>query len=279
MAVNVALYTPKATLWAMTERPRTGLSTGAGQFTVGPSSLTRNGDLIEIELDEVTAPMPKRLKGRVSFRLDPMFSARYPLEARGRHHWRPIAPHMRVSVAFDKPDISWEGHGYFDMNEGHEPLAKGFHRWDWSRARRGRETVILYSAEMPDIKHRHPSDAARLFGNVSRCGDDPVQSPRQDLGLIYRDDGSISMFDVPPRCDLPRGFWGVKRSTAADPGSRPRVRRALVDSPFYVRSMITTVLGGQPLVAMHESLDLRRFSSPIVKSMLPVRMPRGWWFG
>ena len=49
-----------------------------------------------------------------------------------------------------------------------------------------------------------------------------------------------------------------------------KLRETLEDTPFYSRSRIE-VPGG---LAVHESLDLDRFSSPVVRAMLPFRMPR-----
>jgi carotenoid 1,2-hydratase len=48
----------------------------------------------------------------------------------------------------------------------------------------------------------------------------------------------------------------------------------LVDAPFYARSIIDTTLYGEPVEAVHESLLLNRFRSPVVQAMLPFRMPR-----
>lgn len=52
------------------------------------------------------------------------------------------------------------------------------------------------------------------------------------------------------------------------------VSRRLEDSPFYTREILDTHLYGERGPAVHESLDLDRFASPIVKLMLPFRMPR-----
>ena len=46
------------------------------------------------------------------------------------------------------------------------------------------------------------------------------------------------------------------------------------DAPFYARSTLASRLYGEQVVAVQESLDLRRFASPIVQFMLPYRMPR-----
>jgi carotenoid 1,2-hydratase len=50
--------------------------------------------------------------------------------------------------------------------------------------------------------------------------------------------------------------------------------RTLEDGPFYTRSIMATRLLGEDIELMHESLSGDRFASPVVKAMLPFRMPR-----
>ena len=52
------------------------------------------------------------------------------------------------------------------------------------------------------------------------------------------------------------------------------MQATLEDTPFYNRSLVAAHWQGQPVLAMHESLDLGRFTQPIVQAMLPFRMPR-----
>ncbi len=76
---------------------------------------------------------------------------------------------------------------------------------------------------------------------------------------------------------LPSSRWGVARHVRSGPapdGSRPRVLRTLEDTPFYARDVVQGQLCGEPVQAMHETLDAGRFASPIVQAMLPWRMPR-----
>ncbi|MEY3572351.1 MAG: hypothetical protein RJA77_266, partial [Pseudomonadota bacterium] len=54
----------------------------------------------------------------------------------------------------------------------------------------------------------------------------------------------------------------------------PHRVRTLEDTPFYARGMVEADLLGERVVAMHETLSLPRLRSPIVKAMLPWRMPR-----
>jgi carotenoid 1,2-hydratase len=78
-----------------------------------------------------------------------------------------------------------------------------------------------------------------------------------------------------------RSLWAVKRETRADPGaSRPRQVKAMLEAPFYSRSMVETRIDGETTIGVHEALDLRRFRSTLIKPMLAVRVPRrpGWSF-
>jgi carotenoid 1,2-hydratase len=78
------------------------------------------------------------------------------------------------------------------------------------------------------------------------------------------------------RSQLSKGFWGVPRSGHHDPGGQAKARivRTLEDGPFYTRSVMATRLLGEDIELMHESLSGDRFASPVVKAMLPFRMPR-----
>jgi carotenoid 1,2-hydratase len=54
----------------------------------------------------------------------------------------------------------------------------------------------------------------------------------------------------------------------------PRVMQTLEDTPFYARAVLESGLLGQRVVSVHETLNLRRLTSPVVQAMLPWRMPR-----
>ena len=68
--------------------------------------------------------------------------------------------------------------------------------------------------------------------------------------------------------------------TRADAGFRPRQRLAMLEAPFYSRSVVETQLNGELSQGVHEMLDLRRFRQPWLKPMLALRVPRraGWRF-
>jgi carotenoid 1,2-hydratase len=51
-------------------------------------------------------------------------------------------------------------------------------------------------------------------------------------------------------------------------------RQWLEDTPFYARAVLDARVCGEPVVAMHETLDVDRLATRAVQSMLPFRMPR-----
>lgn len=254
-ALNVALYAglgngPAAgrRRWAMTERGRHALQRSADALAIGPSALRWSGGRLSIEIDEVTAPLPGRLRGRVVVQPLTVTDAPIALDADDLHHWHPLAPRARVAVAFDRPALRWEGDAYVDTNRGAEPLACAFARWHWSRAHlAGGRVAVLYDLQRRDGTAR-------------------------TLALEIDAAGRVTRFDPPPAVALPRTFWGIERHTRADGACT--VVRTLEDGPFYARSLLSTQLRGEPARAFHESLSLERFASPIVQWMLPVRMPR-----
>jgi carotenoid 1,2-hydratase len=57
-------------------------------------------------------------------------------------------------------------------------------------------------------------------------------------------------------------------------GEGTRVLRTLEDTPFYARSILDARLMGERVAAVHETLDLRRLDTALVRWMLSFRMPR-----
>ena len=248
-AMNVALYGPRAKYWSMTERPRRAVRRNAQSLSIGPSTMSWDGNVLKVEIEEITAPLPRRLRGTV--RLYPNFitTEQFPLDRDGLHHWRPVAPCARVEVDFEEPALRWAGHGYTDSNAGREPPEDRFAGWTWSRAKIGQSTAVTYDV-------------------AGRAGQD------QSIALSFAPNGQVDRFAAPPMRRLPATSWRLARETRADYGHEPRVVRTLEDSPFYARSLLATELLGTKAAAIHESLSLDRFRSGIVQAMLPFRMPR-----
>ncbi|WP_293899320.1 hydratase [Phenylobacterium sp.] len=233
----------------MTERRRTALHREDTVLSIGPSSLAWEDDAVTIRFDEVTAPLPRRVRGTVRLYPSALTGASFALDADGRHIWRPLAPRARVEVTLDDPACRWRGAGYFDMNAGAEPLERAFCSWDWSRAHLPRDTLIFY-------------DVARRVGEPHH------------LALRIRPDGGVEPIAPPPRTPLPPTGWRMARTARGQADDAPRVLRTLEDTPFYSRSQLAGRLEGEPAEIVHESLSLDRLRSPIVRAMLPFRMPR-----
>lgn len=262
-AFNVALYPGPAARdgrparrWSMTERGRRQLHAEAEHLAIGPSSLGWAGDALTWQIDEVGAPWPHRLRGRVRLHPLALTSTAFALDADGRHRWWPIAPLARVEVAFDSPAVRWQGHAYLDANQGDAPLEDDFVRWDWARGRLGGPADATRCAIVYDIERRRGAPLA--------------------LSLSFDVAHGLQPLEAPARVPLAAGRWGVARGTRheAASGGTARVLHTLEDGPFYNRSLIQARWAGQPVTAVHESLSLERFSRPWVQALLPFRMPR-----
>ena len=247
-ALNVALYSRNTNRWCMTERGRRHCHRDASELVLGPSRVHWSGSHLEIEVNEVGMPIPRRVKGRIRLHPDQLFNFSTALDANGRHRWGPLAPSARIEVDLESPRQRWSGHAYLDSNEGDEPIDRGFHHWDWSRSRlRDGSTAVIYDMQWP-----HHADHV--------------------LSLKFDRQGSIQSFEPPPRQALPRTRWGLKRQMRSP--SSVRVQQQLEDTPFYQRSLLTHDLLGETVQSFHETLSVPRLVSPLVQAMLPFRMPR-----
>lgn len=257
VAFNVALYGPNGHAWAMTERSSRELKRGRSRLQIGRSVLQFTGSELAISFDEVFLPWPgqrwrpQRMCGEI--RLTPEFLAdrAYLLDGAGNHSWQPVAPRGRVAVTCDwVPGGGWSGDGYHDMNYGSRPLEQDFKGWDWARGTtHDRRAILLY-------------DSVLTSGAASR------------FGLVYSQAGEVNQFDPPASQRLNRGFWGVGGGIACDDGSAPELLSVYEDTPFYRRSLVRTDIAGQSVRMMHETLDCERLAKPLVRLMLPFRMPR-----
>lgn len=248
IAMNVALYGPRGG-WCMTERGRSHLARDHDNLVIGPSSMHWDGSSLRIDLAEITAPLPKKVRGTIRVYPEVMPQTLWPLDMQGNHAWRPIAPRAAIEVKLDNPSLSWKGEGYIDSNAGVEPLERGFSDWHWSRAHLKRDSVVLYEGQR--------RDASRFA-----------------MGLRFADNGTISEVELPPERVLPKTLWRMPRITRADAGAPVEIRRTWEDTPFYSRTALKTRLLGEQAEAVHESLSLDRLEKGIVKLMLPFRMPR-----
>ena len=201
-----------------------------------------------LDIHERAAPIPRRIRGRITVHPEAINPLPFVLEERGRHWWRPLAPRARVTVEMDAPALRWRGSGYFDQNAGAEPIEHAFSQWTWSRAATRDGATILYDA----VRRREP----------------PLS-----LALAFDRNAHFDERPSPPSARLPRTRWGL-------PGRRARTRvKPRPCAPSRTRrstreASSRTLLFGERVESMHESLSLDRFANPLVRLMLPFRMPR-----
>ena len=211
-------------------------------------SATRNR--CDIDIAEVTTPLPSRLQGRIRLHAETLVNYQAPLDGQVRHRWVPIAPCARVEVEMQRPSLRWSGPAYFDANAGDEPPEAAFHGWDWSRACHRGGTTVLYHVL-------------------------PRQGQVANLALHFTVKGEVTPIAALPRSPLPHTpIWRIPRGTRSDLTHPARVIKTLEDTPFYARSLVRARLEGEDLLAVHESLSLDRFRQSWVRMLLPFRMPR-----
>ncbi|MEO0410356.1 MAG: carotenoid 1,2-hydratase [Pseudomonadota bacterium] len=250
VALNVGLYGKGIRRWTMTERGRNSLSQTPTQLQIGPSALEWHNGTLVVTIDERGAPLPQRVRGTIRLTPQGITAANYQLDFKGRHFWHPIAPSARAQIDFEFPKTRWSGDAYFDSNWGSEPLEAGFSYWDWSRAVLADGAGIYYDAVTKD-------------------------GGKQRLALLFDKAGSVQEIDCPePAPMAPGPIWRVARSAPAARGEDIQTLAMLEDTPFYTRSKISIPFNGHQATAIHESLDLDRFSKTWVRCLLTFRMPR-----
>jgi carotenoid 1,2-hydratase len=265
-AVNVSLYdiARGGKVWALTEHP--SFARAPNELRVGATSMrwveTSGTEPAELHIEIVehqTEFFGRRgapLRGRVRVCPTALFGPRVELDrwrSPPRHRWYPIAPHARVEVEFDAPQLRFSGSGYHDANEGDEGLEHAFRSWNWSRCEIGDETVIAY--DVVDLQGQPHARAWRFVPKSAAIEDIPEHA----LG---------------PAGVLPATQWRVPRAIRSDREQSPQLRCTLEDSPFYARSLVDVQLGERSGVAVHESISLQRFASGWVRFLLPFKIRR-----
>lgn len=241
--------------FTMTDRGEGALRQTPDSFTVGPSSLRWRNGRLEIDIDEISSlPLVSRLRGRITVTPSAVTGVELPLTEDGTHIWRPFAPTAHIEVDLNR-GWHWTGHGYFDANFGTRALETDFSYWTWGRFPLPGGAACFYDATRRDGTHL-------------------------EFGVHFTDSGQAETMPMPPRTPLARSLWTVRRETRADQGYRPRQVKAMLDAPFYTRSVVRTRINGVETDGVHEALDLDRFASPLLKPMLAVRVPRrsSWRF-
>ncbi|MEM8753171.1 MAG: carotenoid 1,2-hydratase [Pseudomonadota bacterium] len=246
--MNVATYGPGGR-WAMTDRSEDALKLTPDAFEVGPSAMRWTREGLEIDIDEMTTPHLRRLRGRVVVTPEAVTEVEMPLTPDGRHVWRPFAPVSRIRVELDRKGWTWEGSGYFDANFGLAALEADFSYWTWGRFPTAAGATCFYDADRRD------------GGTLATA-------------VAFDGGGRARIVEAPPKTRFARSLWAVRRETRADPGYRPRQTQAMLDAPFYCRSTVRTKIDGVEATGVHEALDLDRFASNWLMPMLAVRVPR-----
>lgn len=236
----------------MTERGQGAVAREADSLAIGPSQVRWDGGALEIDIVEgdtrLFVPWQRPVRGRVRVIPEALNRTAFALDPHQNHIWHCLAPCARIEVDMAEPGLSWRGRAYFDHNRGREPLESGFNMWHWSRAHLKEGALVCYEGERVD---------GSLFASALQFDRNGVPEP----------------VELPSIAQLPRSRWRIPRRTRSDIGVA-RVRRTWEDTPFYARSELASRFAGQEVVAVQESLDMRRFSSPLVQFMLPYRMPR-----
>ena len=254
-AINVALYGPSSRRWTMTERGLDSVERSAEHLQIGPSGLKWRGGCLEIDLNEVGAPIPKRVLGRVRVYPDALCNYSSALDDEGKHRWGPIAPCARIEVDLVKPGLRWLGNAYLDSNEGDEPITVPFKTWDWSRARMSDgSTAVIY--DVVQTNGAHTLLAERFSPHGSWSSFEPASLRKKLLPTLWRIDRGARV-DVDPFSS-----------------GTTYVLETLEDTPFYARSLLQTTLLGEQVTAVHETLKPQRLNRLLILLMLPWRMPR-----
>lgn len=244
-AMNVAVHGPKFRRWALCERPIAPADRSADRLFLGASSIAWRGDDLVIDVDEPTAPVPGRVRGRVVVS-GARAQHRRELDPKGEHLWFPVIPHGRATVELDSPRLRFTGSAYHDANWGSVPLEDTFDSWTWSRTPVGDRTVVDYDV-------------------VLRGGE------RVGASISINRSGVVRSESPAPWSTLPRTFWRIDREAR---GADARVVRDLEDTPFYSRSLVARSTSEGMAVGMHESLSLHRVRSRLVERLLGWRMSR-----
>ncbi len=250
-SLNVALYGPKSR-WAMTERPRSNVAREEAHLQIGPSGMHWTGDSLEIDIVErdkrILNPWRRPVRGKVRVIPEALNPIGFALTAEDRHVWHCLAPRARIEVEMEEPGLSWTGTGYLDHNRGEDPLEDGFNVWHWSRAHLSKGALVCYEGER--------KDGSRFASAIHFDAQ----------GIPHKD-------ELPPVAPLPSTSWRIRRQTRSD-NRVSKVIRSWEDTPFYSRSELRSTLYGEEVTAVQESLDMRRFASPLIQRMLKFRMPR-----
>ena len=171
------------------------------------------------------------------------------LKPDGTHVWRPFSPISRIDIKTNKKGWSWQGNAYLDGNFGTRALEQDFNYWTWSRLPFKDKCLTFYDADLVDGSHTN-------------------------IALRFNKDGSVEQVDAPPLQPISKTKWLIKRVARSDNEFSPYQSRALLDAPFYSRSELVTQIDREETTGVHETLDMKRFTNPLIKPLLCAKIPR-----
>lgn len=273
VAVNVALYDrDKRLAWVMSEYGPSALIAGDDDGPhIATSRVERlaNGGL-RLTLRERTAPFLVALTGvgtpiAGTIQLEPHAPPLDPIElasggGREQHWWQARMPRARARVRFTRPDWSFDGVGYHDVNHGDGRLERAFSSWSWARFHDAARTTILYALHERD----RPARALVVDARDNR------PAIVQPALLLPEGERRRAPWGLP----LPR--WFALDSEGAT--LRCSVGRLYEASPFYARYQAALAVrgGAEPREArgVGEYLDLDRFDSRGIQFLLRFKTRR-----
>lgn len=248
---HVVVHSPAMDVWALSAYGRADVVRERDALLVGRNRVVRDERGLLIEIDERTM-LGTPVRGQVRLTAPAWQPHELALDRRGRHRWWPVMPLARIDVELEQPALRFSGTGYHDANRGSEALEQAFAGWRWTRGADRDGAAILY-------------DVFERDGTI------------RELGLSCDHEGRLAELSAPARIELATTRWRLRRTTRADEEGVARLRRPLVDAPFYARSWIELGLGGRRLDAMHEVVDLGRFMRSTTQLMLPFRTRGVGW--
>lgn len=249
-ALNVAIYGPGGRLWVLSERVLERSHLTASSVRFGASELRWDASRLTVDLNDETAPFGRSVRGTIVFHPSgPPTDTDFSLDPAGLHRWWPVFPEGRVDVRLEQPDIRFTAKAYLDTNCGRAPLEEGFSCWTWSRAHDAEGTSVTY-------------DVTTRSGTCS------------SIAVRFDQRGQVEELEGLGSSVLPTTRWRLARSARGDRECDARIVRELEDTPFYARSLAAMSVRKRPVVAVHETLSLDRFSATWVQFLLGFRMRR-----
>ncbi len=264
LGVNLALYERgHKRAWVMSEHGAAALGgVGAAGPQIADSRIDATASGLRLTIHERSAPflvtlakIGARVEGTID--VEPLGPPLDPVELHAdggtRHLWHVLMRAARVRVRFTRPDFSFDGVGYHDINAGDGRLERAFASWSWARFHAGTRTTIVYATH-------ERAGAARAWVVAAR---DDERTAARAAALLPEGERSPAPWGL----TMPRWF-------AVDDGGRVlRVTpaRILEAAPFYARYAARLQDGRS---GVGEFLDLNRFQDRAVQFLLRFKMRR-----